>query len=69
MICFILEPCESGYEIKEDGLCDKCEIGYYRDATKSHQCVSCDDTTTTIDTGATSPSQCLLCESRYWIVF
>lgn len=60
--------CGNGEELNDKGECVPCEVGKYRVASVSNDCVKCDKPYTTKTTGAKSKAECsrIVCEAgRY----
>ena len=51
--------CQPGEEdLDGDGLCDLCQMGFYKEERSEALCLPCPDDYTTADTGATSADTC-----------
>jgi len=68
--------CSPGLEITDDGRCEACPAGTYKDSTGNTKCTSCSrspiplaalDHTMTARAGAVSASECV-CETAYFMV-
>ena len=60
----LLDDCDSGYELKEDGGCNPCIRGSYRNKVLHYACQNCTNGKTTYTDKSVKVEDCIMGECR-----